>query len=239
MQKRIFAELVDRPQLILPQKPSDYPIPSLPGALKELQLVLDCPLPKRKGRKSKGAVTRAYIQIHFLCHRSAPLTAPLAHSDVIVRSICPYCDQPLGPRRQEWFEGLPLTTLDTLPTLIGRLWEKTTDDPRHTNGAGRRVEITDFRFQVDVCDQHQYETIILPLACQYQWPRTIDFAEFMKRVGSTEIVNYAVQIYEDPWSGALVGDAIGANRSRSAKSNRDISLLFPRRRRKDFFASAG
>lgn len=156
-----------------------------------------------------------------------------------MKSICPFCDQPLGPRRDEWFEGLPHTDKGTLPSLIGQLWVRTSEDPRHVNKEGRRVEFCDFQLQVDVCDQHQYETVILPLAAQYEWPRDIDYSEFVKRLGSVEFLNFAVRIFEDPWSGVLVGDAPGSNRSRSVKSDRDIALLFPRRRRKDVFASAG
>lgn len=147
--------------------------------------------------------------------------------EVVVKYVCPYCDQPLGPRRKEWFDYLPETTEETLPTLIGELWGDTKEQPRATNAQGRCVARKEEERRLIVCEQHRYETCVVPLAVQYMWPTAIDFIAVLKRLTSPKIIEILKFLYKHPWHGILIKDENPNRHQRSVKT------LKARRRRSD------
>ena len=52
----------------------------------------------------------------------------------------------------------------------------------------------------DVCAQHRYETHIIPLSVQYEWPRTIDFEDVVTRIKQKGIRGRVVEVYSKPWT---------------------------------------
>lgn len=119
-----------------------------------------------------------------------------------VSEICPFCDQFLGPRNEEWFESLPQTTFNTLPELLSRCWANSKEQPRDTNPEGRTVHNKELVHLA--CSQHQYESLILPLSVQYEWPRSIDFNVLLKRVSKENINGVIKRVYKAPWTSILI-----------------------------------
>lgn len=101
---------------------------------------------------------------------------------------------------EDWFQNLPRTSFSTLPDLYRRIWSCTSPQPRETNSAGRyfvkrtRTTVT----TEEVCDQHRYETLVIPLACQYSWPCELDFAIIAERVKMDAILVSVAEIYLNP-----------------------------------------
>lgn len=124
----------------------------------------------------------------------------------------------MGPRRPEWFEGLPNTSENTLAQLIGDFWSETVEVERATNSQGRRVEGTIDTGRDYICEQLRYETVVLPLAKQYDWPTHIDFELFLKRICSSKILEILVMLYKDPWHGILINDGNTNKHKRTIKS---------------------
>lgn len=125
---------------------------------------------------------------------------------VTIKYVCPFCDQPLGPRKVEWFENLKITTLNTYPKLVASMWKKTAPNPRLTNPQGRHVPEALKRVQKVVCEQHRYETLILPLSIQYSWPRRPDFYRLLGYLFDPAIEPRVQYVYENPTSGLMIGD---------------------------------
>lgn len=120
--------------------------------------------------------------------------------------LCPLCDQPIGPRREDWFNGLPQTSFETLPNLLRRIWSCTTSNPRESNDLGRKLS-RKTRTNVtvsQVCEQHRYETLILPLAKQYLWPRASQFEALVSRIKEDDILQHAVDVYISPSMSVLL-----------------------------------
>lgn len=123
----------------------------------------------------------------------------LENQVVDVLYLCPFCDQPIGPRREEWFLHLPKTSFQTLPELLRRIWTCTTSHPRESNNSGRRVsKKTRTTVTIDqICDQHRYETLILPLADQYIWPTVPEYDTLLRRLKEEVIIEAVVDVYID------------------------------------------
>lgn len=124
--------------------------------------------------------------------------------DKTIDGLCPFCDQPLGPRRIEWFDGLPVTDAQTLPDLISQLWNGTSHSPRPTNSEGRAVPDHLGELHYMVCTQHQYETMVLPLSVQYQWPRAANYFTLVQAITTDEVINRIKHVFDFPWSGVLI-----------------------------------
>lgn len=123
--------------------------------------------------------------------------------------LCPFCDGPLSPRRSEWFQDLPVTTWNSLPDLISRLWSLSEPSPRPTNRLGRTVkqDADHSHLQIQVCEQHEYEVGCLPLYFQYKWPTSIDFSLLVDRLRSSDFVlQRLLLVYENPGHGVLISD---------------------------------
>lgn len=122
-----------------------------------------------------------------------------------VRFVCPFCDQPFGPRVLEWFTDLPTTTPDTLPRLIAGLWAATPHTPRPTNSQGRAVTGKKLlTLQEQVCDQHRYESMILPLSVQFGWPRNVNFYRLLGLLFHKSVEDRVTRVFEYPWSGQMI-----------------------------------
>lgn len=103
-------------------------------------------------------------------------------AEIVVAEICPFCDEPFGPRHPSLFHDLPLTTSETLPNLIAELWPLSLHSPRPTNINGRRVYNKDSDKKHNLCLQHEYEAGILPLALQFSWPKDTDEERLLNRL---------------------------------------------------------
>lgn len=136
--------------------------------------------------------------------------------------LCPFCDNPLGPRELVWFEDLPTTTPETLTSLYGAAWPKSRHSPRATNRNGR--ESRDETASA-ACRQHMYETMILPLSVQYQWPRNIDFSSFLVRIKASHYFKLLQKVFKSPWTSVLLGVASAAEKDRSQLQTYDMSKL--------------
>lgn len=120
--------------------------------------------------------------------------------------MCPFCDEPIGPRRDEWFVNLPTTTADTLPDLFASLWPKSQPEPRPTNPQGRRVTAELKEEKRVLCEQHRYEVMILPLSVQYQWPRDVSFYKLLGYLFDDAVEERLQRVFEYPWVGHMIAD---------------------------------
>lgn len=113
--------------------------------------------------------------------------------------MCPFCDQPIGPRREEWFLHLPKTSVDTLSNLLRRIWACTSHHPRESNNSGRKLtKKTRTTVTVNqICEQHRYESLILPLAVQYIWPTVPEYDTLLERLKEDAIIEFVVDLYVD------------------------------------------
>lgn len=145
---------------------------------------------------------------------------------VRINYLCPFCDQTLGPRVEEWFEGLKLTTMGQLPKLMASLWKKTKPTPRVTNPQGRRVTKSLMELQKKVCDQHRYETHILPLSVQYRWPREPSFYHLLGLLLDPSVETRVQWIHETPASGLMIDNPELVLKSRDIKYLEDQTSLF-------------
>lgn len=112
------------------------------------------------------------------------------------------CDQLLGPRVDELYSGLQRTTKQTLPRLYAQIWAQTEEDPRDTNGDGRRPVSQDVSVK-QVCSQHRYEAITLPLALHYMWPRSLDSDALSRRAMSDLAFQTVLAVYDNPEASVL------------------------------------
>lgn len=129
--------------------------------------------------------------------------APVVDSallEITIIDLCPLCDQPLSPRKDDWFRGLPCTKSTTLVDIYKEIWPLTIPDPRDTNEEGRKVDWKKgWELLLKACAQHQYESLILPISVQYEWPRHVDFNRFLRRILAPEIITVARNLYAEPW----------------------------------------
>lgn len=124
----------------------------------------------------------------------------------VVKYLCPFCDQPLGPRVTEWFADLRSATTETLPRLIAALWKKSTPQPRVTNPQGRVVPPSLKAERQAVCEQHRYETLVLPLSVQYSWPRHPDFYRLIGYMFEPVVFDRIQRVFETPNFGLMIDD---------------------------------
>jgi hypothetical protein len=120
---------------------------------------------------------------------------------VLVYDVCPFCDQPLAPRCEGWFDGLPTTTSSTLCNIMESAWEVSSPETRLGNPNARVID--DLRDEAyAVCEQHRYESFILPMAMHYNWPRSVDFEDVLSRCQSTTLWEKLKTVYQNPWAAA-------------------------------------
>lgn len=141
--------------------------------------------------------------------------------------ICPFCDQPLGPRKASWFDRLPTTRKHSLATLYTRLWPLSIPSPRDANSMGRRLTLRDGRDgDVSVygegaklveraCYQHRYELLTLPLSVQYRWPRRVNFSKFLRRIRAPETYSQLKNLYNEPWTSVNIRKGGGKYKERA------------------------
>lgn len=132
----------------------------------------------------------------------------ISPSDISVTDQCPLCDRTLKPRIAENFDGLPTTSLDTLPRLYEKIWPETRPAPREENPQGRTILYSTHPMALtmlrDTCFQHRYEACILPLARILLWPRSLDFEALRTRMESDWMNGILLQLYLEPWSSVAV-----------------------------------
>lgn len=145
-------------------------------------------------------------------------------AEVQFSHLCPLCDQPIGPRRIELFDNLPKTKLSTLPDLYRSIWPHTVPVPRESNENGRKVSgKTRCVFEVDVvCKQHRYESLILPLAAQFDWPRTLDCASLRGRLDSNAVAEELVRVYINPQQTVLNKERVVPGTETTSRKMSDI-----------------
>lgn len=148
-------------------------------------------------------------------------------AEEIVRYLCPFCDQPLGPRVEEWFEGLGRMSMDTLPRLIASLWKKTSPHPRITNLQGRRVSEDLEHDQKVVCEQHRFETLILPISVQFAWTRKPNFYTLLGFMFQPEVESRLQWVIETPALGLMIDDPHLRLTSRDYKTLLDKANRLP------------
>lgn len=138
--------------------------------------------------------------------------------------MCPLCDQPIGPRRDELFKSLPKTKISTLVELYRSIWPHTTSDFRISNKSGRRV-LTKTRGTPDresVCRQHRYESLILPLAIIFKWPRVLDSQALRRRVVTKLVLEELAEVYIRPQSTVLNMSRVTPDSALASRSMREI-----------------
>lgn len=118
--------------------------------------------------------------------------------------ICPFCDEPLSPRRPEWFAGLPRTRFTTLPELIQKLWNESDPDPRPTNTNGRKPRAGQATLTSQTCTQHQYEIGCLPIYAQYRWPVSMDYSQLVERLRGQSVMSRLLLVFEFPLKSVLM-----------------------------------
>lgn len=129
---------------------------------------------------------------------------------MIIEDVCPLCDQPLGPRKTDWFRGLPCTRASTLGDMYKEIWPLTIADPRDSNADGRKVDWKKgWEILLKICAQHQYESLILPLSIQYGWPRRVDFNRFLRRILAPNVLAVAQNLYAEPWKCVAIRTDVG------------------------------
>lgn len=139
--------------------------------------------------------------------------------EILIEEICPYCDEPIGPRYPALFEGLPVTTYRTLPDLMASLWPLTVPDARSTNLRGRRVYGKDSSLKHAVCSQHEYESGLLPLAIQFSWPKDTDEEKLLRRLKERGCWFRLKGVFRKPWTGVvMMGENSGRETSRRFKT---------------------
>lgn len=147
--------------------------------------------------------------------------------------LCPFCDEPLSPRREDWFRSLPTTTLHTLPQLIARLWHLSEPEKRPSNRYGRRVPHTQSDLEDVVCGHHRYEVGSLPLFIQYRWPSRMDYNTFLIRLRQPSVLRRLLFVFSKPWCAFAVSEnAVDENRpvtrAGSMSQSRKYSVLHAR-----------
>jgi hypothetical protein len=80
-----------------------------------------------------------------------------------------------------------------------RAWKISIPDQRAENPNGRMINAISEELQV-VCEQHQYESFILPLAVHYKWPRSVNFEKVLERCYSKDLWAKLIKVYQNPWS---------------------------------------
>jgi len=153
----------------------------------------------------------------------------------IVVSVNPFCDHPMGPRLENWFHDLPTTTLKTFPELLERAFASSHPDPRPTNPNGRSAD-RGKDIEYEVCSQHQYETFIIPLSIELNWPRNIEFQRLGNRCRSPVVWERLVAVYQRPWTSVLVGKT--ASETYNDKELRK-SLVFELRPSAGYYGTRG
>lgn len=209
-----YADLVGQPLTTAPRMSYDCLYPALVGdrAICRTEVVITV----KHGDNTEGWVSRLHI-----------LQSLTPSTDVTVLHLCPFCDQPFGPTQSLWYEGLNITTKNTLRDRIASLWKKTSHAPRVTNPQGRRVTKSLMGAQKKVCDQHRYETHILPLSVQYRWPRRPSFYRLLGHLFDKDVVSRVKQVYEDPTSGLVIADPSLILENREYTYLKDQTKLLP------------
>lgn len=226
-----LADLVGRPIVIAPNRSSDCPIPTLAdGQIRWLTLEIEL----EDGDDIKSQCTTPFTTY------SRPMLILLWRNRVpvqLVKRLCPFCDQPLGPRVDSWFDGLPQTTLETLPNLIAALWVSTKRTPRPNNPQGRTLPGDDEQLEElrkTVCSQHRYESLIIPMSVQYNWPRDANFSDLLGSLFQEGIRDTIQRLYEYPWGGLVISNLRPTDTSR-----RFVDLLKLKPEDKDILEGAG
>lgn len=196
-----YEELVGKPLLVVPSKASHSLFPVIVGENSPRRTMIQLEIKTRVGRKKTNKECTFWVS--FLSIGDMHLTDAVL-SDILIEDICPFCDQPLGPREPSWFEGLPSTTMQTLPKKMVALWGITTPSPRESNSQGREVSFEQQDIMIDTCGQHQYESLILPLSLQYRWPRKASFFGLLCRLFQPFVTDRIKLVYEHPWSGLVI-----------------------------------
>lgn len=79
--------------------------------------------------------------------------------------------------------------------------------------------------QIEVCDQHAYETLILPLSVQFQWPRNVNFFEFLCKLSQPNVIAHMKKVHDNPWAGTVISYVPVSERSRNIKDLLDKRRL--------------
>lgn len=117
-------------------------------------------------------------------------------NSVRVAGFCPFCDVPLGPRVDAWFVNLPTTTRESLADELAKIWHLSTPANLEFYPNARTLQfISDAD---DFCRRHAYETMILPLAHQFGWPKDTDFQYLSVRI-RTMAPPVIRMLAERPW----------------------------------------
>lgn len=127
--------------------------------------------------------------------------------------LCPFCDQPLGPRKLEWFQNLPHTEDTKLPTLLNQMWNVSDENPSPSNRHRRIPRTGSADLKRRTCGQRRYEVGCLPMAVQFKWPTSIDYAAMVNRLSQPTVLAKVFQLYEKPWESILLTEPPNARRS--------------------------
>lgn len=167
-------------------------------------------------------------------------------TQVLLLQICPFCDQPITPRRMEWFEGLPRTNPSILPDLIAQAWAHSEPSVRGSNRDGRRVKSEYTELQKTLCNQHRYETLALPVFIQYKWPTRVNFSDLLERLTRKSVMDRLAFVYYQPEMGLLASTSLTPSKPVTRRGPQPTDeyrnfLALERRfdKRKDKMAKAG
>lgn len=84
------------------------------------------------------------------------------------------------------------------------IWKFSRPQARESNGQG--IVFTDTEVATShICSQHRYESLILPVALQYLWPRKVDYEALVARVTSEKYLKVVAQVHDDPDVSVVMG----------------------------------
>lgn len=144
---------------------------------------------------------------------------------VTIDTLCPLCDQPLGPRRPEYFKGLQTTSFDELPAMYVDIWPRTDPCSRPTNIFGRSIRSDDESLRDEICALHQYEFGVLPLALHFRWPRRFDPNSFLDRLAEVNVWAHLKEVYMEPSSSIVMRGSLEGKTTESLRSIRSHTTL--------------
>jgi len=98
--------------------------------------------------------------------------------------------------------------------MYAEAWKTSIPYRRDLNPDGR---MTNDGREPAACAQHRYETYMIPLSVQYQWPRNIDFLSVAKRLLTPKFRQRLEVLYSEPWKCGYL--------SRDVEHTNDISKL--------------
>lgn len=215
----VFSDLAAKPMIISPISSCSWLQPTVLSADDDVSRTVEIVLSRCENDKivyeSKYSVESPFSDPGSLI----PIGKQINHG------ICPFCDKPLGPRKEEWFVDLPVTTFKTLPMLLAKLWVESEPSPRYTNPEGRKIPDSLSSLQGTVCNQHLYESTSIPLSVQYQWPRRANYFLFLQRLLHPKVAARVKLAFESPWSGLLISGPRPEKQSRKLRDLRHLKKV--------------